>query len=154
MFIKISQNSQLNTCARVSVFNKVAGLSPATLWKQRLWHRSFPVNFAKCLRTPFFTENLRWLLQYFQGLKTTFEQFIRHSILTHFMSMFSFCGPWKHQITSSFRMFSGGITGNSVEWIKLDVNNNVNFEHIQIILPLPLNSNFRIFWPDGCILWT
>ena len=34
--------------------NKVAGL--------RLWHRSFPVNFEKFVRTPFLTEHLRWLL--------------------------------------------------------------------------------------------
>ena len=27
-----------------------------------LWHRCFPVNFGKFLRTPFFTEHLRWLL--------------------------------------------------------------------------------------------
>ena len=40
-------------------FNKVAGLRPATLLKKRLWHRCFPVNFAKFLRTPFFTEHLR-----------------------------------------------------------------------------------------------
>ena len=33
-------------------FNKVAGLSPATLLK-RLWHRRFSVNFVKFLRTPF-----------------------------------------------------------------------------------------------------
>ena len=43
-------------------FNKVAGLRPATLLKKRLWHRCFPMNFAKFLRTPFFTEHLRWLL--------------------------------------------------------------------------------------------
>ena len=35
-------------------FNKVAGLRPATLLKKRLWHRCFPVNFAKSLRTPFY----------------------------------------------------------------------------------------------------
>ena len=34
-------------------FNKVAGLRPATLLKKRLWHRCFPVNFAKFLGTPF-----------------------------------------------------------------------------------------------------
>ena len=39
-------------------FNKVADLSPATLLKNRLWHRCFLVNFAKFLRTPFFTEHL------------------------------------------------------------------------------------------------
>ena len=30
--------------------------------KKRLWHRWFPVNFAKFLRTPFLTEHLWWLL--------------------------------------------------------------------------------------------
>ena len=32
-------------------FNNVA--CTATLLKKRLWHRCFPVNFAKSLRTPF-----------------------------------------------------------------------------------------------------
>ena len=45
-------------------FNKVAGLRPATLLKKRLWHRCFPMNFAKFLRTAFLTEHLRWLLLY------------------------------------------------------------------------------------------
>ena len=36
-------------------FNKVAGL---TLLKKRLWHRCFPANFVKFLRTVFFTEHL------------------------------------------------------------------------------------------------
>ena len=40
------QNSQENTCARVSFL------------KKRLWHKCFPVNFAKFLRTCFFTEHL------------------------------------------------------------------------------------------------
>ena len=43
-------------------FNKVVGLRPATLLKKRLWHRCFPVNFVKFLRTPFFIEHLWWLL--------------------------------------------------------------------------------------------
>ena len=40
------------------------GFRPATLLKKRLWHRCFPLNFAKFLRTPFFTEHLRWLPLY------------------------------------------------------------------------------------------
>ena len=36
-------------------------LRPATLLKKRLWHRCFPVNFVKFLRTPFFIEHLWWL---------------------------------------------------------------------------------------------
>ena len=34
-------------------FNIVAGLRPATVLKERLWHRCFPMSFAKFLRTPF-----------------------------------------------------------------------------------------------------
>ena len=39
------------------IFNKVAGLRPATLLKGRLWHRCFPMNFVKFLRTPFLQNN-------------------------------------------------------------------------------------------------
>ena len=34
-------------------FNKVTGLRPTTLFKRRLWHRCFSVNFVKFLRTGF-----------------------------------------------------------------------------------------------------
>ena len=43
-------------------FNKLTGLRTTTLLKKRLWHRCFPVNFAKFLRTPFLAEHLQWLL--------------------------------------------------------------------------------------------
>ena len=43
-------------------FNKVSGLKPATLFKERLWRRCFPVSFVKFLRTPFYIEHLWWLL--------------------------------------------------------------------------------------------
>ena len=48
VFLEISQNSQESTCARVSFLIK--------------WHRCFPVNFVKFLKTPFFKEHLWWLL--------------------------------------------------------------------------------------------
>ena len=38
---------------QILFFTKVASLRPATLLKKRLFHRCFPVNFAKFLRTPF-----------------------------------------------------------------------------------------------------
>ena len=38
------------------------GRRPTTLLKKSLWHRCFPVNFVKYLRTPFVTEHLWWLL--------------------------------------------------------------------------------------------
>ena len=57
VFQKISQNSQANSCTRVS-----AGLRPATLLKKRFWHRCLPLNFEKFLGAPFFIEHLWWLL--------------------------------------------------------------------------------------------
>ena len=45
-----------------SLFNKFGGLQACNFVKRRLQHRCFPVKFAKFLRTPFFTEHLRWLL--------------------------------------------------------------------------------------------
>ena len=40
------------------VFNKVAGLQPATLSKKKLWNRFFLLNFVKFLRATFFKEHL------------------------------------------------------------------------------------------------
>ena len=54
IFLKISQNSQGNTCVGVFFFNIVAGLRPTILLKKRLQDRCFPVNFVKFSRTPFF----------------------------------------------------------------------------------------------------
>ena len=54
VFLKISQNSQ-ELPVPESFFN-------ALFLKKRLWHRFFPVNYVKFLRTPFFTQHLRWLL--------------------------------------------------------------------------------------------
>ena len=42
-------------------FNKVAG-NACNFIQKRLWRKCFPVKFAKFLRTPFFTEQLWWLL--------------------------------------------------------------------------------------------
>ena len=49
----------------LEIFTKFTGkhlrqsFRPATLLKERLWNRCFPVNFVKFLRTTFFTELLR-----------------------------------------------------------------------------------------------
>ena len=63
MFLEILQNPQENTCASFFL-NKVVGLRPATLFKKRLWHRCFPANSAKFLRTLFLQNTFgRLLLQ-------------------------------------------------------------------------------------------
>ena len=59
VLLEISQNSQENTFARDSVLIK---LQACNFIKKCLWYRCFPVNFARFLRTPFFTKHLRWLL--------------------------------------------------------------------------------------------
>ena len=46
-------------------FNKVAGLTNAILFKNRLWHRCFPVNLAKFLRIPFLHNTSGQLLLFF-----------------------------------------------------------------------------------------
>ena len=52
----------LENFAKFILFNKVAGLRSGTLIKSRLWHRRFPVNFAKFLRASLFTKHLWWQL--------------------------------------------------------------------------------------------
>ena len=59
-FVKFTEN----TCARVSFLIKLLAL-PQTLLKRRLWHRFFPVDFAKFLRTPFLQNTTGRLLLYF-----------------------------------------------------------------------------------------
>ena len=53
VFLKTSQNSQEITCVRVSFLIKLQARGPAILLEKRLWHRRFPMNFVKLLRTPF-----------------------------------------------------------------------------------------------------
>ena len=60
--LEISQNSQENICGRVSFLIKLMAEVCNSLLKKRLWHRCFPVNFVKFLRTPFYIEYLWWLL--------------------------------------------------------------------------------------------
>ena len=61
-FLKISQNSQEKTCARVSFLIKLRASRHATLSKKRLWHRCFPVSSVKFLRTPFLHDTSERLL--------------------------------------------------------------------------------------------
>ena len=61
MFLEILQNSQENTCARVSFLIKLQAYT-ATLLKKRLWHRCFSMKFAKFLRIPFLQNTSGWLL--------------------------------------------------------------------------------------------
>ena len=59
-FLEISQNSRENTYAR----------EPATLLKKSLWHRCFPVNFTKFLRTFFYRTPPVAACELYRGLWT------------------------------------------------------------------------------------
>ena len=101
--LEISQNSQENTCASEFFLIKlqVLGLRSATLLKRTLWHRCFPVNFAKFLRTPFLTEHLRWLLLVLD---------IRNTL----WSLGNFCWFYNGVLTTAF--------GHVFHWIILELN--------------------------------
>ena len=57
----VAQRCSVNSVS-LRILSECGKITPATLLKKRLWRRCFPVNLAKFLRTPFFTEHLRWLL--------------------------------------------------------------------------------------------
>ena len=87
VFLEVAQNSQENTCDGASFFNKVEGLTPATLLKKRLWHKCFPVNFAKFIRIPFLTQHLGlWLSKYSKtNRKLYFWEKIMHDFYKNFV---------------------------------------------------------------------
>ena len=59
----ICSNSTMKTAENlVRSSNRRSSLRAATLLKKRLWHRCFPVNFAKFLRTPFLQNTSERLL--------------------------------------------------------------------------------------------
>ena len=63
VFLEILQNSQGNTCARVSSLIKLQAESCNFIKKETV-AQVFSVNFAKLVGTPFLTEDLRRLLLY------------------------------------------------------------------------------------------
>ena len=66
-------------------FNKVAGRMSATLLKKRLWHRCFPVNFVKFLRTPFLQNTfgrLLFKLTHFRSIRS--HMFFKIGVLKNF----------------------------------------------------------------------
>ena len=78
VLIEISHNSQENTCVRVSFLINFQA-SACNFIKKKLWHKCFPVNFAKSqkfaklLETSSLTEHLPWLLLYIFLQKLDFE---------------------------------------------------------------------------------
>ena len=61
VLLEISQNHR-KTPVPEPFFKLCCKHQLATFLKKRLWHKRFPVNFARFLRTLFLTEHLRWLI--------------------------------------------------------------------------------------------
>ena len=86
VFLKISQNSQENTCARFSFLIKLQ-TSACNFIKKRLWHRCFPVKFSEFLRILFLQNTSRRVFLTYSGKAEnlwTFDVLYRnHSLSTY-----------------------------------------------------------------------
>ena len=77
-------------CQRLFL-NKVAGLRPAILIKKRLWHRCFPVNFAKFLKTTSFDRTPSVTTSDYKRVSSMMEYIEFHTyFITYFVTMLSF----------------------------------------------------------------
>ena len=90
--LKLSQNSHKNICAGDSFLIKLQAWL-ATLQKKRLWRRSFPVDFAKILRTSILQNIYKWLFLIIKKLtnKTKFVRFSSTTLNVHFFQI-----SWKN----------------------------------------------------------
>ena len=80
MFFEISQNEQENTCTSLYC-NKVTGLRPFNF---QLWHRCFPVNFAKFQRKPFLQNTSGWVFFLIGILTILLPLILRHILRKSF----------------------------------------------------------------------
>ena len=99
MFLKILQNLQENTCARASFLIKLN-----KSLKKSLWHRCFPVNYAKFLRIPF--------------LKLVSAVFIK---FLFFHQMIALQKLWKMFFISSKKLFSFLRYSRPIIWWKIKI---------------------------------
>ena len=88
-----------NTCARVSFLIKLQAL------KKRLWHRCFPVNFAKFLRTPFYgtpLDDCFWTFLLFEFHVFLYSSFISFCKLFNLaLDVYPFNDQCSHHIETS-----------------------------------------------------
>ena len=84
-------------------FNKTAGLRTVTL-KNRIWHRRFPVNFAKNFKDTFLREHLRTTASVKQSSLTKFS-LISEDLLPRFSGIPQF-GFWSLIIDNFYGCFS------------------------------------------------
>ena len=76
--------------------------NPTSYLKKRIWHKCFPVNFTKFLRTSFFTENLRYLLLIILQSKYSLQVLVLQSTLYNLYWFITF--TWKSSTKCSSSM--------------------------------------------------
>ena len=100
MFLETLQNSQENTFVGLSLLIKPAR-------NQRLWHRWFPVNFAKLLRTPFLQNTSGRLLLFKTWLALQFSIFLVSSFIENLLLFITF--QQKNEIKEEIPWWSSNI---------------------------------------------
>ena len=114
-------NSPENTCVRVSFFNEVAGLRPAASLKKKLWHRCFPVNFAKFLRTPVLQNtNVDYLITSFDQASNALFEWFQNNL-------------WKSDGDKCHLLVSENYSVNiNIAWYEIDKNNTKKLLEIKL----------------------
>ena len=67
-YLMYTSEAVVRRCSVQKSFLKISKSS-----QENAWHRCFPVNFAKFLRTFFLTEHIRWLFLAFQSESTVYS---------------------------------------------------------------------------------
>ena len=122
VFLEISQNSQENTCARLSFLIKLhaEACNSGT--------GVFPLNFVQFLRTPFLTAHLQWLLLYF------FSTFLFSTKIVNFYHSY-FQPKWSHYwCLFDFKKFS-----------KLLFFLTIELQYVGFLLSRPLTVDSMFF---------
>ena len=91
VFLEISQNSQENTCARVSFLIKLQAsrTQACNFIKKETLAQVLSCEFVNFLRIPFFIENLWWLLLEYFTQNNSLRKSERFSITFHKVLIFS-----------------------------------------------------------------
>ena len=107
------------------------------LFKKRLWHRCFPVNFDKFLRTPFFIEHLCWLLLKNLWNIIWWSQFLQLNFIKDFKSSFNsllwntIWNNWIIYYVSQARKLSIMPVNNCIlEYVKKDKSHFADFFYL------------------------
>ena len=126
--LKISQNSQENTCARASFLINSEACN--FIQKKKLWLRCFHVNFVTFLRTTFFIEHLR----------TTASGLLKHLIQ-------QCC----HTANTIFSITARSNSSNLIDFVRFIWQFNADFKWWTLFYIIVMHFNYFINDMFSCI---